>query len=131
MRKTILATLIILAVTLLVTAALAAARSTKHPDKNIHAVSASSQPSAINNRSIDPVKHPDKNIHAVSASSQPSAINNRSIDPVTNFEMHEDTAALTTAAEEFRPRKVLTASAPNFSTPLRRAPLRRKGHIQG
>lgn len=104
MRKPIIATLIILAVTLLVTAALAAARSTKRPDKNIH---------------------------AVSASSQPSAINNQSIDPVASFEMHEDTAALTSASEEFRPRKALTASAPNFSTPLRRAPLRRKGQIQG
>lgn len=108
MRKTIVATLIIFATALLVSALLAAARHTNHPDKNIHALSASRTTDSINN----------------SADAQ--------IADASSWQIQqEDTAAVSTATEEFRPRKILTASTPNFSTPLRRAPLRRKGNVQG
>jgi len=109
MRKTIVATLIIFAAALLISVLLAAARQTKHPDKNIHAVSASNTSNVIDSTTSSP------QITETSSS---------------QFQQ-EDTAAVTTATEEFRARKILTASTPNFSTPQRRAPIRRKGNVQG
>ena len=44
---------------------------------------------------------------------------------------HEDTSSLVPSRSVFRePTRYATTRTPNFSTPIRRAPIRRKGRIQ-
>jgi hypothetical protein len=47
-----------------------------------------------------------------------------------SFGMIEDHAMLTSSRKAFRPRLIVTYSRPNFSRPIRRADIKRKGRIQ-
>ena len=43
---------------------------------------------------------------------------------------HDDTSSLVPSRSVLQPTRYATTSTPNFSTPIRRAPIRRKGRIQ-
>lgn len=113
MKRTLLQTLTIIVATLVFAAMSAAAPQTKETDRNIRVSNGTADSTGI--QSIDR-----------------SIYNSAHIQADYTFEIQqENTDALTATPSVFRAKKMLSTSIANFGTLSRRAPLRRKGRIQG
>lgn len=113
MKTNLLRTLAIVAITLLMSTLSFARPETptvKTNERHARAATVATTPTI----SIDGIGYPDN-----------------SYQRTFEIQRQEDKSALTPGRQVFHAKKYITISAPNFSDPLRRPPIRRKGRIQG